>query len=157
MHRAATFVSAISAGVVVSVPFAAIPVGMVEAAEECLTKPGGVAPLGQHWYYLIDRGTKRRCWYLHQETGTSSHATISRRARRGAILASRESEPALRTTRDAYAEFGLPRGRDENAPNASQQTLIASDYLKGAGQDRPDNVSGNGPESVVASRWPEPA
>jgi hypothetical protein len=165
-HRAAKFVSAISAGVVVSVPFAAIPLITVEAAEECVTKPREVTPPGQHWYYLIDRGSKRRCWYLHQETATSSHAAISRRARRAAIVAARESksEPAAResepamtlATRDAYAEFGLPQG-DDNVPQVSQQTLIASDYPKGAGPDQPDNVSGEGPQSVVASRWPEPA
>ena len=157
-YRATKFVSAISAGVVVSVPFATIPVRTVEAAEECVTKPREVTPPGQHWYYLIDRGSKRRCWYLHQEPGTSSHAAISRRARRAAIVAARESEPALpRAAREAYAEFGLPQGGDENAPRISQQTLIASDYPKGAGQNLPDTVSGDNPPSVVASRWPEPA
>jgi hypothetical protein len=147
---------------VVSVPFATIPARAVEAAEECLTKPKEVTPPGQHWYYVIDRGSKRRCWYLHQETGTSSHAAISQRARHPAIVASRESvsepEPALPpATRNAYAELGLPQGGDENAPRVSQQTLIASDYPKGAGQDQPDNVSGESPQAVVASRWPEPA
>jgi hypothetical protein len=162
-YRATKFVSAVSAGVVVSVPFATIPMRTVEAAEECLTKPKEVTPPGQHWYYLIDRGSKRRCWYLHQETGTSSHAAISQRARRAAIVALRESEPALPpATRDAYAELGLPQGGDENAPRVSQQTLIASDYPKGVGQDQPDqdqpdNVSGESPQAVVASRWPEPA
>ena len=139
-YRATKFVSAISAGVAVSVPFATIPGGTLEAAEECLAKPREVTPPGQHWYYLIDRASKRHCWYLHQETGTSSHAAISRRARRAAIVASRESEPALpRRTRNAYAEFGLPEGGDEKAPPVSQQTLIASDYPKGAGQNQPDH------------------
>lgn len=156
-QRAAKFVSAISAGVVVSVPFATIPVGTVEAAEECLTKPREIAPPGQHWYYLIDHGSKRRCWYLHKETETSSHPAISRRAHRAAIVAARESEPALPSaTRDAYAEFGLPQGGDETAPAVSQQTLIASDYPKGAGQGQPDAGSGESPPSLVASRWPEP-
>jgi hypothetical protein len=166
-YRATKLVSVFSAGVVVSVPFATIPTRTVEAAEECLTKPKEVTPPGQHWYYVIDRGSKRRCWYLHQETGTSSHAAISQRARHAAIVASRESvsepEPALPpATRDAYAELGLPQGGDENTPRVSQQTLIASDYPKGAGQDQPDqdqpdNASGESPQAVVASRWPEPA
>ena len=155
-HRAAKFVSAISAGLVVSVPLATIPLRTVEAAEECLTRPGEPAPPGQHWYYAIDRGSKRRCWHLQPET--SSHASISRRARRAAIVASREREPALpRATADAYAEFGLPQGRDEDAPHVSQQTLIASDYPKGAGPDQPDSVPGEKAPSVVALRWPEPA
>src|SRR3954452_12982394 len=152
MYRAARFASAISAGVVVSVPFATIPVRTVEAAEECRAKPGEATPPGQHWYYLMDRASKRRCWYLHQDSGTSSHAAISRRARRAAILASRESERALPpATSDAHAELRLPQGGGENAPQVSQQTLIASDYLNGAGREQPDNISGESARSVVAS------
>jgi hypothetical protein len=154
-HRAAKFVSAISTGLVVSVSSVTAPLKTVEAAEECLAKPAELTPSGQHWYYVIDRGSKRRCWHLQPET--SSHASISRRARRAAIVASRGSESALpRATADAYAEFGLPQGRDENAPHVSQQTLIASDYPKGAGQGQPDASSGESPPSLVASRWPEP-
>jgi hypothetical protein len=157
MYRAAKFASAISAGVAGSVPFATVPMSTLQAAEECLSKPREVSPPGQHWYYFIDRGGKRRCWYLHEQTGTSSHAAISRRARRAAILAARERDPArARAPADAHAEFGLPRGRDENA-QVSQQTLITSDYPKGAGQDQFDNAAGVNAWSVVASRWPEPA
>jgi hypothetical protein len=142
----------------VSLPVATIPLISVEAAEECLTKPKELTPPGQHWYYLIDRGSKRRCWYLHKETGTSSHASITRRARRAAIVDARNSEPAItRASADAYAEFGLPSGRDDNAPQVSQQTLVASDYPKRDGQDRPDTVSGATAQSPVAARWPEPA
>jgi hypothetical protein len=158
MYRAAKFVSAISAGVVGSVPFATAPVSTLEAAEECLAKPRETTPPGQHWYYLIDRGSKRHCWYLHQETATSSHAAISRRARRAEIVAARDGEPAVtRTPRDAHAELGLPQGRDGNAAQVSQQTLIDSDYQKVTRQDRPDTVSGESAQSVLATRWPEPA
>jgi hypothetical protein len=112
MSRATKFVSAISAGVVVSVPFAMIPLRTVEAAEECLAGPKELTPPGQHWYYRIERGTKRHCWYLHGETETSSHTALSRRAQRAATVASRKSEPAsTRTTSDAYAELGLPQNR----------------------------------------------
>jgi hypothetical protein len=156
-HRTAKFVSALSAGLVVSAPFATIPQQAVHAAEECLARPRDVAPPGKHWYYHLVRETNSHCWYLHEVTETSSHAAMSRRARRAAIVASHKNEPALpRTTADAYAEFGLPQGRDETAPHVSQQTLIASDYLKGAGQGQPDTGSGESPPSLVASRWPEP-
>jgi len=158
MYRAAKFVSAISTGVVVSVPVATIPLVAVEAADDCLTRPKDVTPAGQHWYYLIDRGSKRRCWYLHQETGTSAHASMTRRARRAAIVAARKSEPAMtRASADAYAEFGLPPGRDDDVPPVSQQTLVASDYPKPAEPDQPDTVSDAAPQSPVAARWPEPA
>ena len=114
-YRATKFVSAISAGVVVSVPFAAIAVKPIEAAEECLAKPREHTPPGQHWYYIVDRASKRHCWHLQPET--SAHAAISRRAHRAALVASRKSEPEMtRATREAYAGFELPQGRDDNVP-----------------------------------------
>jgi hypothetical protein len=157
MSRATKFASAISVGVVVSAPFATIPLRTVEAAEECLTGPKEGAPPGQHWYYRIERGTKRHCWYLHGETETSSHAALSRRARREATVASGKSEPAsTRATSDAHAELGLPQNRVETDQQVPQQTLTASADPKGAGQVQPDNVSDESPQSLVASRWPVP-
>jgi hypothetical protein len=34
------------------------------AAEVCKTKPGSSTPPGSHWYYRINRGDKRHCWFL---------------------------------------------------------------------------------------------
>jgi hypothetical protein len=34
-------------------------------AADCLTEPKGDAPAGQHWYFHLDRGSDRKCWYLH--------------------------------------------------------------------------------------------
>lgn len=158
MYRAAKFASAISAGVVVSVPVATIPLMTVEAAEDCLIKPKDVTPPGQHWYYLIDRGSKRRCWYLHKETGTSAHASITRRARRAAIVDARKSDPAMtRTSADAHAEVGVRPAGTDNVQWGAQQTLVPSDYPTGAGRDQPDAVSDASPQSPVTARWPEPA
>lgn len=40
------------------------------AADECLTKPTGPTPQGQHWYYRIDHANDgRQCWYLRAEIG----------------------------------------------------------------------------------------
>ena len=32
------------------------------AADGCLSAPQGATPSGSHWYYRIDRVTKRKCW-----------------------------------------------------------------------------------------------
>jgi hypothetical protein len=37
------------------------------AADECLAGPTGAAPQGSHWYYRVDRATRRNCWYLRPE------------------------------------------------------------------------------------------
>ena len=37
------------------------------AADECIAKPNGPAPAGQHWYYRTNRELKKKCWYLADE------------------------------------------------------------------------------------------
>ena len=37
-------------------------------ADSCLAAPKGATPSGSHWYYRIDRTTKRQCWYLREES-----------------------------------------------------------------------------------------
>jgi hypothetical protein len=44
-----------------------LAVGASGAADECLSKPGTTAPQGGHWYYRVDRTTKRQCWYVGAE------------------------------------------------------------------------------------------
>src|SRR4051794_31974221 len=39
-------------------------VSLARAVDECRSGPGGPSPSGSHWYYRIDRATKRKCWYL---------------------------------------------------------------------------------------------
>jgi hypothetical protein len=41
------------------------------AADSCLSAPQGATPSGSHWYYRIDRVTKRQCWYLREESDTA--------------------------------------------------------------------------------------
>ena len=41
------------------------------AADSCLSAPKGATPAGSHWYYRIDRVTKRQCWYLREESDTA--------------------------------------------------------------------------------------
>src|SRR5712664_2975493 len=63
--RAAEFASAILIGVLAGVFAGAYLIIMpYGTADDCLAQPNGDAPEGQHWYYRIDRGTKRHCWYL---------------------------------------------------------------------------------------------
>jgi hypothetical protein len=39
-------------------------------ADDCLAKPNGPTPQGQHWYYRIDHANDgRQCWYLRAEIG----------------------------------------------------------------------------------------
>jgi hypothetical protein len=44
------------------------------ADADCLTKPGGQAAPGNHWYYRLDRASGRRCWYQRPESGAPRSA-----------------------------------------------------------------------------------
>ncbi|HZP70744.1 MAG TPA: hypothetical protein VFB29_12440 [Pseudolabrys sp.] len=44
------------------------------AADECLAKPEGPTPQGQHWYYRTDRASGRQCWYLRAENAHAQKA-----------------------------------------------------------------------------------
>lgn len=78
-----------------------------KAADECLTKPGGPTPKGQHWYYRIDHANNgRQCWYLRAENAPTrkierqaevdSSASAKRKAERSAQLASPSQTPENR-------------------------------------------------------------
>lgn len=62
-NRTAKFTLAIFASVVAGVALATVSQA-APAADECLSAPNKQSPDGSHWYYRIDRSTKRHCWYL---------------------------------------------------------------------------------------------
>ncbi len=66
-QRMTIFVTAILAIVVAAVSLTARTSIAQRAADECITKPNSTAPQGSHWYYRIDRATRRQCWYLGAE------------------------------------------------------------------------------------------
>jgi hypothetical protein len=46
------------------------------AADECLAKPNGPTPKGQHWYYRLDHANGgRQCWYLREDSGRVQKAS----------------------------------------------------------------------------------
>jgi hypothetical protein len=48
-----------------SVIGAALAIAARPAAADCLTEPNRDTPAGQHWYFHLDHGSDRKCWYLH--------------------------------------------------------------------------------------------
>ncbi|WFU14043.1 hypothetical protein [Bradyrhizobium sp. CB3481] len=76
------FVPALFAGVVAGTNLATVtdlraqtmdavaeaPMQLAQVADSCRSAPSGATPAGSHWYYRIDRVTKRQCWYLREES-----------------------------------------------------------------------------------------
>jgi len=64
----AKFVSAVFAGVLAGANFTPASSNSAHAEDNCLTAPNAQTPHGSHWYYRLEHGTKRHCWYLREES-----------------------------------------------------------------------------------------
>ncbi|MBV8699412.1 MAG: hypothetical protein JO052_16370, partial [Bradyrhizobium sp.] len=128
------------------------------AADECLAGPNKQSPAGHHWFYRVDRSTKRHCWYLGDMDRAVSHTarSTSKRAALFARLRRENSHPAD----DARAELAQRRANDTlraedtliTTPN-DQKRLIAARST----QDLPDVAASQDLQSLVATRWPNSA
>jgi hypothetical protein len=129
------------------------------AAEECIAGPNKESPAGHHWYYRVDRSTKRHCWYLGERGRVLSHtATSSKRAALFARL--RRGNSPDRYADEARAE--LTQKPVENTLRAEDALLTTSTDRKRlvaarSTQDLPDVATGQDLESLIAGRWPNSA
>src|SRR5215213_1690088 len=103
------------------------------AADGCLSAPQGATPSGSHWYYRIDRVTKRQCWYLREEsdTGEDKFARAAPPASAPASAAEEPAAPQQRTiTRksiaDARAEWISQPRAEPNPPARVERTAAAA-------------------------------
>ena len=112
------------------------------AADSCLSAPKGATPSGSHWYYRIDRVTKRQCWYLREESDTADDkfaraappASAPASAAPASAPASAAEEPASPQQRtitrksiaDARAEWVSQQPRAEPNPPARVERTAAA-------------------------------
>jgi len=101
-NQAAKFASAIIASLLAGPPITIITSSFAHAAGDCQTEPGSETRQGQHWYYHIERGTGRHCWYLREGDGSAEQATPSE----GTAAVLQRSETSVRgSIADAYDEL----------------------------------------------------
>lgn len=83
---------------------------IAQVADSCLSAPNGATPSGSHWYYRIDRVTKRQCWYLREESEKADDKFA-----RAAPPESAPSADASRTRKfaEARAEYVAQQPRTE--------------------------------------------
>jgi hypothetical protein len=113
-------------------------------ADECLSRPGAVAPKGSHWFYRIERANGgRRCWYL---------GPASQKVRRAATTERKAAPPPASLADDEAPP--LPRARTQSRSVAPQD----------AATDETSTASNTGAPSTVdtvtvsaaqfSSAWP---
>jgi hypothetical protein len=132
------------------------------AADSCLSAPQGTTPSGSHWYYRIDRVTKRQCWYLREESdaGDDKFARAAPPASAPASAAEEPAAPQQRTiTRksiaDARAEWISQPTRAEPIPTARVEPRPVAAVAAPAVQNSPRAAMPNvlAPAPLSSMRW----
>src|SRR5947209_19231758 len=108
-NRTAKFVSAIFASLLAGMPLATVSHGAVPAADDCPSKPKGLAPEGSHWYYRIDRTSKRHCWYLGDQRERLSRAKPQNSAPIADPATPQKETSTQRPVADTHAGLPSPR------------------------------------------------
>jgi hypothetical protein len=156
--RAAKFVSAIFVSALAGAALAAVTHNTARAADDCLAAPKGETPEGSHWYYRIERGSKRHCWYLRGEgeklSQTAPPNSSAAAAPVAAAAAPVAAAPMQRSVADAHAEW--PAQTSIEPPRRNDAQLPAMPANPAVSQDNAA-VGADAPQSVVASRWPDSA
>ena len=155
-NRTAKFVSAIFASLIAGAPLTTVSHGAVPAADDCLSGPKGQTPSGGHWYYRIDRATKRHCWYLGDEKEKLSRVAPKNSAPLADAVSPQQETATQQSIADAHAELPLPQTRVEQQTNASVWPPNPATAANAASLENGASAQEvNGLRSVVASRWPE--
>ncbi|WP_183256722.1 hypothetical protein [Bradyrhizobium sp. CIR48] len=155
-NRTAKFVSALVGSIIAGAPLAAVsqnapaPSSTANAAADCLASPKGAAPQGQHWYYRLDRTTKRQCWYLRAAGGKSSQTA------QATTDAPEADSAAPQTMQNARAEYIAPQtSAAPGMPNTSAPAPAATNAQPVAQQPPSGAPETNAQQPAVTARWPE--
>ena len=144
-QRMTIFVTAILVIVVAAVSLTARTSIAQRAADECITKPNSTPPQGSHWYYRIDRATRKQCWYL----GAEGEKVRARQA--GSRM---KSSAAPKETRQSTAETSEQATAAEATPvkTASVEATPAPTIAGEAPASLPAGV--DDPAAAFSMRWP---
>jgi hypothetical protein len=155
-NRPAKFATAIFACLLAGSSLAATSQGTTntaEAAEPCVSAPKGAPPQGGHWYYRIDRATKRHCWYVGEAKDKPTRAARENSPSPAEPVSSPRDAAAQRSISDAHAELSAPQtrlGQETGIPIGQQQIPAIAPTAMST-----DDQAANAQRSVFASRWPE--
>lgn len=155
-NRTAKFVSALVGSVVAGLPLAAVSQNAPDtpstanAAADCLASPKGAAPQGQHWYYRVERTTKRQCWYLRAAGAKASQTA------QATTDAQDTDSTAPQAVQNARAEYVAPQGAAPAAPNMTAPAPVAAGAPPAAQQPAAP-LAETGQQPAVATRWPDAA
>jgi hypothetical protein len=147
--------------------------GETVTPDNCLLSPRGETPPGSHWFYRLEHGTKRQCWYLRSSKGEklAAQAPAQNAAPAQNTAPSQSTAPSQnvaphpnppappvqdaaiqRSPADARAE--LPVQSNTNDQPAADPAPIAAEPIRRANTSVANSPAVNA--AVISARWPEP-
>ena len=171
--RSAKFVPALFAGILAGASLAAVTDLRAQTtqaqatkppADNCLAAPGSTTPAGGHWYYRIDRATKRKCWYLREENDQANDKSARAAPQDSPPTSAAAAEPAPPPTTitrkaiaDARAEWISQQARTEQNFPANVEPpatgAVAAPPVEDSQRAAMPNVLA--PTPLAETRWPE--
>lgn len=156
-HHSGKLFSAILTAALGGSVFAIALSGSARADDTCLSGPKAATPRGSHWYYRVEAGTKRHCWYLGEERGKTAQATSAK-----------PSSPASAPDKPVQPSAAAPLQPSVANARAQLVAATANDQTATAVSPAPDTPAANTataepaspadtPQSTVTTRWPDPA
>lgn len=85
-------------------------------ASECIAKPNGPPPQGEHWYYRTERATKRQCWYLGPEDANIQKGTTQSSHQPASDVLGQPAAPQRAQRPMALALTAAPTATEVNVP-----------------------------------------
>jgi hypothetical protein len=163
-HVTTKVASTLLIGVAAAAVSTALPLRIASAADSCLTEPKGDSAQGKHWYYHIERGTGRHCWYLRGGDDKSARTEDDKQAASDKAPSEDVDVAAARSFADAHAEIApkttttVPvRTNAAAAPSVFPAPPAANAPPAGNAAASNDATAQAAPDSSVASRWPQAA
>ncbi|WP_439925149.1 hypothetical protein [Nitrobacter sp. JJSN] len=139
------------------------------ADDTCLSGPQATTPPGSHWYYRVERGTKRHCWYLGEGRGKTTQRVAAKHSSPapptpGKPTQTSAAPPLQPAVANAHAEFD-DVARNQANTNPSQSDTASSAMRDQASADPlPSDTApaeatqtADASPAAVTTRWPDPA
>jgi hypothetical protein len=112
-------------------------------AADCLASPKGAAPKGSHWFYRVNRATRKNCWYVRAESARPAAAKPT--LTQNAPAPDAPLQPSIANARaEAGAADAVPPKPEIPEPAPLQVADDAPDS---------DTVAPENGQSTLASRW----
>jgi hypothetical protein len=162
-NRTPKFLSTIVAGCLAGAALTGASHGATPAppaADTCLSGPKDPAPSGSHWYYRIERGTKRHCWYIGAQHDVRAQTAPSNVASTAPSAAPKAEAAMPGTVVNARAELAASQTRGAQEASAASQVPSSSAAAGAAsiGNSASANTAdADAQRSLIATRWPDQA